>query len=1283
MITRLVRNCGLYEACFYIETITQLTAKELEKLRWLITETFEPLFVYEYPDCRPYPFVEIGPRLNVETPFSANAVAICHAMGLGKVIRIEPSRLYTITPTITLEEILAKHLDVMTQMVYPHGGITSFDSGLIPAEVRIIPVLEKGEDAIRELNKELGLGMDEWDIHFYTQLFRRYGRNPTDVELFQIGNANSEHSRHWYFKGKQVIDGKEMPHCLLDMVRAPLAAISGQNVSVLAFNDNVGAVHGFRIPVFVPAKPGQPSLFIIVERTMHPTATAETHNHPSRISPYGGQATKLGGRIRDNNAGGRGSRTGIGIDGECVANLFIPNYPIAGEVIGGEVSEKFASALRILLEGSDGFTHYGNQYGEPLVAGFARTFEQMVSGVRRAFTKPVAYGAGIGNIDEAHTKKHTPEKGMLIVRIGGPAYDIGFGGGAASSMGGGQNDAGLDYKSVQRGNGEMAKKTANVIFTCVEMRDENPIESEHDQGAGGPSNVLTELMDVIGGKIDIRKIVLGDKTMAVIAIWSAEYQEGYGLLIKPEKLSLFQEICKRERVNCEVLGEITADGHVTVIDSAKGTTPVRLNLDDVLGKLPQKTFESEHLLKKLDPAALPNDLTLEKAIEITLQQLSVGSKGFIIHKADSSVGGRVAQQQRCGASQIPIADVAILADSYFGLTGVASAIGEQPLKMLINPKAGARMAVGEMLTNMMAAGGINISGIRCRANWMWPAKMPGEGAELYDAVEAMRDAMIALGIAPDGGKDSLSMSATVDGKQVKAPGQLVVLGYASMPDITKVLTPDIKAPGRSQIGLIDLGMGLNRLGGSALLQALNKLDDISPDCNPELLKATWKAIQILHGCGAILSLHDRSDGGLAAAVIEMCLGGNCGLGYNVGDSHLAIAELFSEELGLVLEYLPEDKTVIDRVLGMCGLPALKRLGGTTAVPNTKVFGIQLTTLRRWWEATSHELEKLQTKNGVADEEFEGHKVLHRPVYSLSFEPKVVIIEDGVNYRPKVAIVREEGTNGDREMAAAFYTAGLDPFDITMSDLLKGEITLHGGDPFDPNQTTIVKGGEMTLDAFQGVVFPGGFSFMDVFDSAKGWAGVIKFNPRLKEMFDRFYNRPDTFSLGVCNGFQLCQRLAWLPIKDLPEASQPQLIHNRSGRFESRWSQVKILPSPAILLKGMEGSTLGVHIAHGEGRLYFPDQKIMDAVLAKNLAPLVYVDSQNEATEKYPDNPNGSVRGIGALCSPDGRHLAMMPHPERAFLPWQCHYWPPEWSQHKVAPWLKLFQNARKWCLNNK
>ena len=1254
MLTRIVREMGSYRACFNIETNGVLTDEELAKLRWLCAETFEPQLTGEYPTSDEGAVIEIGPRLAVETPDSSNFVAICRAMGVDKVTRVEQSRLYCVAGS-SREAILAQHLDKMTQAVVPLGGFKSFFLDTRPEPVRFISVLEDGEAAIASANKQLGLGMDAWDIKFYTQLFQRLGRNPTDVELFQIGNANSEHCRHWFFRGKMVIDGVAMSMSLMDIVRAPLLAIAPEtNVTILAFNDNVGASCGVPVPVLVPSAPGMPSKFRIVYRLIHITGSGETHNHPTAIAPFPGAATGAGGRIRDNCAGGRGSMTGFGVAGYAVSNLFIPGYQIAGEVEGGEISDRRASALRILIEGSNGVSAYGNEYGEPLIVGFTRAFDQKIAGERRAYGKPILFSAGIGRIEEDHAQKHDPEAGMLIIAIGGPAYAIGVGGGAASSMMQGENDAGLDFQSVQRGDGEMGNKAVRVIRACLEMGDKNPIQSIHDQGAGGPSNVKTELMGTIGGQVDIRQIVLGDRTMSVLTIWSAEFQERYGLLLAPKDLELFLRICGRERVNCEVLGQVTGDGHVTVVDSADGSTPVRLNLADILGNLPQKTYAFDHLPRQFVPPQIPARLALREAIRTVFQQPSVGSKGYLVHKVDRSVGGRVAQQQCCGATQVPIADVGVLALSPLALAGEAGAVGEQPLKMLIDPEAGARMTVGEMLTNLLAAGpGLDLEAVRCRVNWMWPAKLPGEGALLYDAAQAMSDAMIILGIAADGGKDSSSMAVTIDGQLVKAPGTLVITGYGLVNDITKTLTPDIKRPGMSCLGFIDLGAGKNRLGGSALLQALNQLGDETPDCDPTLLKAAWKAMQELFVAGSVIAYHDRGDGGLMTTVVEMCLGGNCGAEL---DAALSLEALFSEELGMVIEYYAEDEEKIRQTLARHNAPALQYLGTTTFSETPQVFGIELTTLRGWWEATGHQLEKLQTANGTADEEFAGHAAINRPVYRLGFEPTRTMGHD--NFRPLVAILREEGTNGDREMAEAFHLAGLEPVDVTMSDLLAGRVN---------------------LDEFRGLVAAGGFSFKDVGDSAKGWAASIRFNKVLAEMFKRFHERSDTFTLGVCNGCQLFALLGWVPWSGMEGTMQPRFIRNRSQRFESRWSQVKIQKSPSILFTGMAGSTLGIHVAHGEGRVYFPDPSVLEVVRSQDLAPLAYVGPANEPTEAYPWNPNGSVQGIAALCSVDGRHNAMMPHPERCYLNWQWPYMPEEWRQYEVSPWLRLFQNAREWC----
>ncbi len=1256
------------EICFYVDSQGKLSSRELQQLQWLIAETYQLGNTRMESALMPGSFVEIGPRLSVETPFSSNAVAISHAMGITKVQRIEHSVRYVLTDSQNKSEVLANYLDPMTQVVYPNELI-DFGPTVKPEPVKIIPILRQGEEVLHALNISLGLGMDSFDITYYTRLFQKLGRDPTDVELFQIGNANSEHSRHWFFRGKLVIDGTLMPETLFDIVRGPLLAKNGSN-SIIAFHDNAGAIFGFDVSTFEPMNPGTPCMFTTRQRTWHITATAETHNHPTLIAPFPGAETGSGGRIRDTGAAGRGSLPVAGLAGYNVGNLFLPDYQIPGEIVGGEEIRGQATPLTILIEGSDGVSDYGNKFGEPLIGGFTRTFGQVVSGERLEFRKPVLYTAGQGQIAAEHAKKHEPKMSMCVIAIGGPAYRIGVGGGAASSMFQGENEAGLDFNSVQRGNAQMENKANRVIRACIEMGSRNPIESIHDQGAGGPSNVLTELVEATGGKIKIRQIVLGDKTMSVLEIWSAEYQERYGLLVKRDNLACFQAICEREGSNCEVVGEVTNDGHITVIDSDDNTTPVHLDLHSILTGLTQKTFESERIEREFAPLELPSDLTVGEALERVFCLPQVGSKGFLVHKVDRSVTGRVVQQQCCGPAQIPVANVSVTASGFFGTTGAATALGEQPIKMLLDPGAGARMAVGEMLTNMVSACISDLSDVVCRANWMWPAKLPGEMPRLYDAATAMRDIMLALGISIDGGKDSLSMAATINGFRVKSPGQLVIMGYAPVPNIAFVRTPDIKRPGNSDLGFIDLGNGKNRLGGSSLAQAFGQTGDISPDADdPVFLACVFRAVQEAISNSLILSLHDRSDGGLITTLVEMCLSGLSGAEINLASDADVLAELFSEELGLMFEYAPEQETGLQAIFDSYGI-SFVRIGRTMQTQtvvvkqdgqDNSVFLSSLDDLRVKWEATSSRLEEIQTTVSDVESERRCYVGSKRPAYQLTFDPTPAMESEGIH--PAIAILREEGTNGDREMSAACFAAGLDPFDVTMSDL----------------QT-----GRTTLDQFQGLVFPGGFSFMDVFGSGKGWAGVIQFNEVLKLQFDSFYNRPNTFSLGVCNGCQLMALLGWVPGGDVSEASQPRFVHNHSGRFESRFAQVKILPSPAVLLRGMEGSTLGVWIAHGEGRLIFPDTSVNDMVREKNLAPLAYTDPSGSPTEVYPYNPNGSPDGFTALCSEDGRHLAMMPHPERCFQKWQWPWMPEEWKDTLAAsPWLRMFQNARLWCEEQK
>ena len=1259
-----------FEYCYYIETSRPLTKSELGILSWLLAETFEKENFGEksFLDNGKQSVIEIGPRLNFETALSTNAVAICHACGLAKVTRIELSRRYALPAETDRSQFASAHYDRMTECVYP-GPLETFEVGIVPEKVYTVPLIEEGIEELKKFNRKIGLGMDEWDIKFYYNLFvNKIGRNPTNVECFQLGQANSEHSRHWFFKGKLLIDGKEISETLLKIIKSPL--IANPSNSIIAFKDNSSGITGYRVWTIIPEYPGICSPFCKYQFTYHLIFTAETHNFPSGVAPFPGAETGTGGRIRDVQATGRGGLVIAGTAGYCAGNLNIPGYMIPGEDGKFLYPSNLASPLKIMIGESDGASDYGNKFGEPVIQGFTRTFGlRLPRGERREWVKPIMFTGGIGQIDHRHVKKKIAEPGMKIVQVGGPAYRIGVGGGAASSMVQGENREELDFNAVQRGNAQMEQKMNRVIRACIEMGERNPIMSIHDQGAGGPCNVLTELVEPAGGRIEIRNIQVGDKTMSVLEIWGAEYQERNAFLIKAEHLEGFQAICQREKVNCEVLGEITGDGQIVVHDSWDKSNPVDLNLNEILSNIPQKTFNLESISEKLKPLELPCDISVEKVLELIFRLPSVGSKGFLVRKVDRSVTGLIARQQCCGPLQLPVSNVAVVAQSHFGLTGAAIAIGEQPVKILVNPRAGARMALGEALTNIVWALISDLTHIKCSVNWMWAAKLPGGGAALYDAAVSLGELMTEIGIAADGGKDSLSMAAQVGDEIVKAPGQVVISAYSSMQDITKVVTPDIKRPGESKLMFIDIAQGKNRLGGSALAQVFGQIGDESPDIeSPILLAEAFKAIQKMIGENLILAGHDRSDGGLITTLVEMALAGNCGIVIKLPEKIEVTGQLFSEELGLVLEYLPECEAAIIDILDKSSIPFMI-LGSTRKKRQAVIYqgdevklNVDMPTLLAWWESTSDELERHQMNEEMAEKQKKAHD-RPGPSYHLSFRPEdtspELLKRPG---KPRVAIIREEGSNGDREMTSAFFRAGFEPWDVTMTDLLKYDIT---------------------LEKFRGAVFVGGFSYADVLDSAKGWAGIIRFSPELREMFDVFYRRPDTFSLGVCNGCQLMTLLGWVPWKGIPETKQPRFIRNPSGRFESRWVTVKILKSPSIMLKGMEDSILGIWVAHREGYLHCPDPQILSDVSDGGLMPILYVDDRGMPTERYPFNPDSSPSGFTALCSPDGRHLAMMPHPERTFLLWQWPWMPESWKSNlKVSPWLKMFQNARKWCEKN-
>jgi len=1326
--------------------------------------------------------VELGPRLSFTSPWSTNAVSMLAASGV-PLTRLERYRRLRFRCSAALDPaswsaLLSSLYDRMTECVLPEP-LASFAAAAAaaPEGWYTVPVMQLGETAVRTENEKSGLGLDDWDVQYYTKLFAEtIGRNPTNVELFDISQSNSEHSRHWFFKGKMVLDGQEQEGNLMDVVAATLTA-APEN-SVIAFADNSSVIKGFPATLLYPQAAGEgaaaaaPQEYSSYKRTRHLLLTAETHNFPCGVAPYPGAETGTGGRIRDTQATGSGSLVAAGTAGYCVGNLQLPGYKLPWEDESFMYPPNMASPLQIQVDASNGASDYGNKFGEPVVAGFTRSYgARLTNGERREWIKPIMFSAGIGFLDAAHAVKGTPEAGMVITKIGGPAYRIGIGGSAASSMVQGENKEHLDFNAVQRGDAEMEQKMNRVIRACVELGEKNPIISVHDQGAGGNCNVLKEICEPLGGRIDIRALPVGDPTMSVLELWGSEYQENNALLLHAKDKELFSALCARERVPHAFVGLVTDDGQVVVVDSADGSTPVDMNLDAVLGNIPRKTFKFARVLPPTAPLALPESTTVATALNRVMRLTSVGSKRFLTNKVDRSVTGLIAQQQCVGPLHTPLADCAVVASSYFSTTGVASSIGEAPLKGLLSPGAQARMTVAEAVTNLMGAPITRLRDVKCSANWMWAAKLAGEGAALWDTATAMRDVMLQLGIAVDGGKDSLSMAAhTPDREVVKAPGQLVVSLYAPCVDITRVATPDFKAPGASRIFLLDASVvdasgagAAARLGGSALAQVYSQLGDDAPDLgNAAYLGNMFAAVNTLVARGmaalaapfdagaalgqtvegailpdmgedgaalhreagseaAVLALHDRSDGGALVAVMEMAFAGNCGLQVQLpapaGAS--ALAACFAEEPGVFVEVPAGDAQRIQAWLQAAGVH-VQDIGATTADGSVSVSVAGETVLSgssagavipgvegqpsspptahwstalassdddallrslsaaQWrdvWECTSFQLELKQSHPSCVAQEQHAMVTRGAPPFALTYAPAPTSAAQRALLspsKPLVAVLREEGSNGDREMAASFHMAGFQCWDVTMSDLLEGRVT---------------------LDRFRGLAAVGGFSYADVLGSARGWAGSIKFNTSVAAQVNHFFNsRQDTFSLGVCNGCQLFGVLGLVPFPGGSELiptpeEQPIFTHNASGRYESRFVSVAIAQdTPAMMLAGMGGSCLGVWVAHGEGRVSFKSGALKQHVLASGLAPLLYVDDAGAPTEAYPMNPNGSASGIAGLCSPDGRHLAMMPHPERATLAWQWPHMPQEWTQGSAqlaaSPWLRMFQNAFEWCAAN-
>ena len=1221
----------------------------------------------------------VVPRLGTISPWSSKATDIAHNCGLAEVRRIERGVLYRFTSADgrPLDEHELARLrplihDRMTERVL--DGVEEAEGLFLqaePAPLRRVDLLGQGRSALERANRELGLALAEDEIDYLMENFTALGRNPSDVELMMFAQANSEHCRHKIFNANWVIDGEKQDRSLFSMIRNTEQASPEGTLS--AYKDNAAVMRGHRGQRFLP-DPASGAYGYHAE-DVHILMKVETHNHPTAISPFPGAATGAGGEIRDEGATGRGSKPKAGLCGFSVSNLHLPDAPQPWETDHGR-PERIVSALDIMLEGPIGAAAFNNEFGRPNIAGYFRTFEERVPGPTgeevRGYHKPIMLAGGLGNIRAEHVEKDIIPPGAPLIVLGGPAMLIGLGGGAASSMATGEGEEDLDYASVQRGNPEMERRAQEVIDRCWSLGEDNPIVSIHDVGAGGLSNAMPEIVHDCGrgARFELRAIPCDDPGMSPMEIWCNESQERYVLAVAPERLAEFEAICARERCPFAVIGEATEEERLilgdSLFDGTPDATPIDMPMEVLLGKPPKMLRDvHHHSFHKPDFSTAGID-PMEAALRV-LRLPTVGDKGFLVTIGDRSVTGLVARDQLVGPWQVPVADVAVTATDYRGYTGEAMAMGERTPIALVHHAASARMAVAEAVTNIAAARIERLGDLKLSANWMAPAGHPGEDAGLFDAVRAVGlELCPALGIGIPVGKDSMSMKTVwredghAEEKAVTAPLSLVITAFAPVLDVRDTLTPQLRSDIDDDLILIDLGKGANRLAGSALAQVYKQVGHHPADLDdPQALKAFFAVIQALNADGLLLAYHDRSDGGLFATLCEMAFAGGCGLSVlldDLGDDPLA--SLFSEEPGAVIQVRHGD---VDEVLGRLREAGLGRHSHVIGTPTEddrirfhfdgrEFLGADRRAFRAAWSETTFQMQRLRDNPACAEQEQAARLDPADPGLNavLSFDPQddvsAPFVQRGA--RPRVAVLREQGVNGQLEMAAAFDRAGFEAVDVHMSDLIDGRVSLAD---------------------FHGLVACGGFSYGDVLGAGGGWAKSIRFHQRARDQFEAFFHRPDTFGLGVCNG---CQMLSQLRDLIPGAAAWPRFLRNRSEQFEARFSLVEIADSPSILLAGMAGARLPIAVAHGEGRVHF-DGPQNGAQVA-----LRYVDHHGRPTETYPFNPNGSPGGITGLTTEDGRVTIMMPHPERVFRTVQHSWHPDDWSED--APWLRLFRNARVW-----
>ncbi|WP_394751847.1 phosphoribosylformylglycinamidine synthase [Crenothrix sp.] len=1209
----------------------------------------------------------VVPRSGTISPWSSKATEIAQRCGLIDVKRIERCIEYTLTSKKPLSIFVKAQLsallyDRMTQDVVDGAIVPDLFSKTPPQPLASVAILAQGRDALVSANADLGLALSEDEIDYLTISFQTLGRDPTDVELMMFAQINSEHCRHKIFNADWTIDDVAQAKSLFSMIRNT-AAKSPQGI-LSAYSDNASVMEGPTAQVFI--RDANSHAYTYIEEAAHILMKVETHNHPTAISPYPGAATGSGGEIRDEGATGRGSATKAGLSGFSVSHLKIPGYPQPWEDNNGK-PQRIASALDIMLQAPLGSAAFNNEFGRPNLTGYFRNFEQLVQNSTTAFRgyhKPIMIAGGMGNIRPMLVQKQPIPTGSLIIILGGPTMLIGLGGGAASSQASGAGTEELDFASVQRENPEMQRRCQEVINHCNSLGDNTPIISIHDIGAGGLSNAVPEIIHDCGrgGRFQLRNVQNADKGLSPMQIWSNESQERYVIAIKPESLDLFTAFCEREHCLFAVIGEATEEQHLSLNDEWLDGKPVDIPMSLLFGKPPKMHRD----VKRVKAATRDLDFSgveLAEAIKRVLSFPAVADKSFLIHIGDRSITGLVARDQLVGPWQVPVADVAVTASGFHAITGEAMAMGERAPIAIIDAPASGRMAIAEALTNLAAARIDSLRDVKLSANWMAAAGVNGEDADLFDTVKSIgMELCPALGIAIPVGKDSLSMKTVWQDnggeKTMTAPLSLVVTAFAPVLDISLTLTPQLQGGEDSALILIDLGAGKNRLGGSVLAQVYRQIGSQCPDLDdPLLMKAFFESIQILNSQGKLLAYHDRSDGGLLATVAEMMFAGRLGASLNLdelGDNALGI--LFNEELGAVLQVRQSDCDEVVGFLRQAGLIDCTFVIGqviaapylTLSLAGKMLYSASRSTLQQMWSEVSYRMQALRDNPGCAKQQFQAISDNYDPGLhaQLSFDINEDISAPFIALsRPKIAILREQGVNGHVEMAAAFDRAGFASVDVHMTDIIHGRVSLQD---------------------FVGLAACGGFSYGDVLGAGGGWAKSILFNPRARDEFSAFFQRTDTFALGVCNG---CQMMSGL--KDIIPGAEhwPRFLRNTSEQFEARVAMVEVQASPSILLAGMAGSRMPIAIAHGEGRAEF----------APNAAPLIalrYVSNYGKTTTDFPANPNGSMHGITGLTTADGRFTIMMPHPERCFRSLQNSWYPKEWQEH--GAWMRLFSNARVW-----